>query len=31
MRLPLEDVRIVEMGQLIAIPHAIKLLADMGA
>lgn len=31
MRLPLEGVRIVEMGQLIAIPHAIKLLADMGA
>ncbi|MCI0437513.1 MAG: CoA transferase [Chloroflexi bacterium] len=31
MALPLEGVRIVEMGQLIAIPHAIKLLADMGA
>lgn len=31
MRLPLEGVRIVEMGQLIAIPHAIKMLADMGA
>lgn len=31
MALPLEGIRIVEMGQLIAIPHAIKLLADMGA
>ena len=31
MGLPLEGVRIVEMGQLIAIPHAIKLLADVGA
>ena len=31
MALPLEGVRIVEMGQLIAIPAAIKLLADMGA
>ena len=31
MALPLEGVRIVEMGQLIAIPYAIKLLADMGA
>ena len=29
--LPLAGVRIVEMGQLIAIPHAIKLLGDMGA
>ena len=28
---PLEGVRIVEMGQLIAIPFAIKMLADMGA
>ncbi len=28
---PLYGVRIVEMGQLIAIPFAIKLLADMGA
>ena len=28
---PLEGVRIVEMGQLIAIPFATKLLADMGA
>ena len=31
MNLPLSGVRIVEMGQLIAIPHAIKLLGDMGA
>ena len=31
MALPLSGVRIVEMGQLIAIPHAIKLLGDMGA
>ena len=31
MTLPLSGVRIVEMGQLIAIPHAIKLLGDMGA
>ena len=31
MVLPLTGVRIVEMGQLIAIPHAIKLLGDMGA
>ena len=31
MTLPLAGIRIVEMGQLIAIPHAIKLLADMGA
>ena len=31
MPLPLEGIRIVEMGQLIAIPHAIKLLGDMGA
>ena len=29
--LPLRGVRIVEMGQLIAIPYAIKLLGDMGA
>ncbi|MEE3167188.1 MAG: CoA transferase, partial [Chloroflexota bacterium] len=28
---PLEGVRIVEMGQLIAIPFAMKMLADMGA
>ena len=28
---PLRGVRIVEMGQLIAIPFAMKLLADMGA
>ena len=31
MALPLEGVRVVEMGQLIAIPAATKLLADMGA
>ena len=31
MGLPLSGVRVVEMGQLIAIPHAVKLLADMGA
>ena len=31
MRLPLTGVRIVEFGQLIAIPHAVKLLGDMGA
>ncbi len=31
MRLPLEGVRIVEFGQLIAIPYALKLLGDMGA
>ncbi len=28
---PLEGIRIVEMGQLIAIPSAMKWLADMGA
>lgn len=28
---PLAGVRIIEMGQLIAIPYAMKLLADMGA
>jgi len=28
---PLEGVRVVEMGQLIAIPWAMKMLADMGA
>ena len=28
---PLQGVRIVEMGQLIAIPFAMKLLGDMGA
>ncbi len=28
---PLEGVRIIEMGQLIAIPFAMKLMADMGA
>ena len=31
MSAPLEGVRIIEMGQLIAIPFAMKLLADMGA
>ena len=31
MTSPLAGVRIIEMGQLIAIPFAIKLLADMGA
>lgn len=31
MALPLEGIRIAEMGQLIAIPHATKLLGDMGA
>ena len=31
MTLPLSGVRIVELGQLIAIPAATKLLADMGA
>jgi benzylsuccinate CoA-transferase BbsF subunit len=28
---PLGGIRIVEMGQLIAIPSAMKMLADMGA
>ena len=28
---PLKGIRIIEMGQLIAIPFAMKLLADMGA
>ncbi len=28
---PLEGLRIIEMGQLIAIPFAMKMLADMGA
>ena len=28
---PLAGVRVVEMGQLIAVPFAMKLLADMGA
>ena len=28
---PLQGIRIVEMGQLIAIPFAMKMLADMGA
>ena len=31
MPAPLEGVRVVEMGQLIAIPWAMKMLADMGA
>ena len=31
MSAPLQGVRIIEMGQLIAIPFAMKLLADMGA
>ena len=31
MSSPLAGVRIIEMGQLIAIPFAMKLLADMGA
>ena len=31
MNFPLEGVRVVEMGQLIAVPHAVKMLADMGA
>ena len=31
MGLPLEGVRVVELGQLIAIPAATKMLADLGA
>ena len=31
MAAPLEGVRVIEMGQLIAIPWAMKMLADMGA
>ena len=31
MAAPLEGIRIVEMGQLIAVPWATKMLADMGA
>ncbi len=31
MTSPLAGVRVIEMGQLIAIPYAMKLLADMGA
>ncbi len=31
MTLPLQGIRIIEMGQLIAVPHAVKMLADMGA
>ena len=30
-RAPLAGIRVVEMGQLIAIPFATKMLADMGA
>ena len=30
-KMALEGVRVVEFGQLIAIPFATKLLADMGA
>ncbi len=30
-KLPLAGVRIVELGQLIAVPFAVKMLADMGA
>ena len=30
-KLPLSNIRVVEFGQLIAIPFATKLLADMGA
>ena len=28
---PLAGIRIIEMGQLIAIPFSMKMLADMGA
>ena len=31
MASPLQGLRIIEMGQLIAIPFAMKMLADMGA
>ena len=31
MAAPLRGVRIIEMGQLIAIPSAMKWLGDMGA
>lgn len=31
MPLPLDDIRIVEMGQLLAVPHLTRLMADMGA
>ena len=31
LQAPLMGVRIIEMGQLIAIPWAMKMLADMGA
>ena len=28
---PLSGLRVIEMGQLIAVPWAMKMLADMGA
>ncbi|MBI4312230.1 MAG: CoA transferase [Chloroflexi bacterium] len=31
MGLPLEGIRVVEMGQLLAVPYLCKILADMGA
>jgi crotonobetainyl-CoA:carnitine CoA-transferase CaiB-like acyl-CoA transferase len=31
MSLPLEGVRVIEMGQLLAVPYLCKLMADMGA
>jgi hypothetical protein len=31
MQKPLEDVRILDMGQSIALPHCTMLLADLGA
>ncbi|MBI4233960.1 MAG: CoA transferase [Chloroflexi bacterium] len=31
MPLPLKGVRVLEMGQLLAVPYLIRLLADMGA
>ena len=31
MTAPLAGVRVIEMGQLIAVPWATKMLADMGA
>ena len=30
-RLPLEDIRVVEVGQIVAGPTAGRILADMGA
>ncbi|MBI4312229.1 MAG: CoA transferase [Chloroflexi bacterium] len=30
-KLPMEGIRILEFGQLLAVPHATKLLCDMGA